>query len=194
MKTLKRKKPVYSEIDYTSNDGFLTYVWGPAFWFVLHTISFNYPNEPTKEEKENYKNFVLSLQHVLPCKYCRMNISKNFKKMPITDDVLENRTTFSKYMYDLHNMVNVMLGKSPHLTFEDVRDRFENFRSRCTTGKSLKLKNKSKTRKLRKGGKREKGCTKPFYGKKAKCVINIVPYDKKTETLIIDNKCIKKAI
>lgn len=192
MKTLKKREPTYTDIDYTSNDGFLTYVWGPAFWFVLHTISFNYPNNPTKEEKEHYKNFVLSLQHVLPCKYCRINISKNFKKMPITDEVLENRTSFSKYMYELHNMVNVMLGKRPYLTFPEVRDRYENFRSRCTLGKASKK--TTKTRKVRKGGKREKGCTRPFYGKKAKCVIHIVPHEKKTESLIIDKQCIKKSM
>lgn len=188
MRTRKRENRVYSDIDYVSNDGFLTYVWGPPFWFVIHTISFNYPNNPTEEDKERYKNFVYSLQHVLPCKYCRINLQKNFKKMPITEEVLQDRTSFSKYIYDLHNLVNEMLGKKKHLTFEDVRDRYENFRSRCTTGK----KKHRRTMKRIRGGKREKGCTRPFYGKKAKCVINIVPHDRKTETLIINKKCIKK--
>jgi hypothetical protein len=40
--------------------------------------------------------------------------------------------------------------------------------------------------------KKEKGCTEPLYGKKAKCVINIVPQDHKGKTINIDSKCIKR--
>ena len=59
--------------------------------------------------------------------------------------------------------------------------------------KLLKMKNKlfkfkkSKTKK----NKKEKGCTEPLYGKKAKCVINIVPQDHKGKSINIDSKCIK---
>ena len=81
MKTLKNK--VYTESDYKSGDGMLTTVWGPGLWHFLHTMSFNYPNEPTNEQKKHYRDFVLSLEHVLPCKYCRMNLAKNFKAVPL---------------------------------------------------------------------------------------------------------------
>jgi hypothetical protein len=36
----------YTENDYKSGDGMLTTVWGPSIWLFLHTMSFNYPNEP----------------------------------------------------------------------------------------------------------------------------------------------------
>ena len=39
--------------------------------------------------------------------------------------------------------------------------------------------------------KKEKGCTEPLYGKKAKCVLNIVPQSRKVKSLNIDKKCIK---
>ena len=55
----------------------LTSVWGPSMWHYLHTMSFNYPVKPT-QKKKHYKEFILSLQHVLPCKYCRINLKKNF--------------------------------------------------------------------------------------------------------------------
>jgi hypothetical protein len=38
--------------------------------------------------------------------------------------------------------------------------------------------------------KEEKGCTEPLYGKKSKCVINIVPHEDKTATFKMDKKCI----
>ena len=39
----------------------LTGVWGCSLWHFLHTISFNYPINPTETDKINYKNFILSL-------------------------------------------------------------------------------------------------------------------------------------
>ena len=45
-------KKVFSNEDCNSGDGMLTSVWGPPMWHTLHTISFNYPVKPTKEQKE----------------------------------------------------------------------------------------------------------------------------------------------
>jgi hypothetical protein len=39
--------------------------------------------------------------------------------------------------------------------------------------------------------KKETGCTEPLYGKKSKCVINIVPQEDKVATFNMDKKCIK---
>ena len=175
--------PVYNENDYNSNDGMLTSIWGPGMWHYLHTMSFNYPVNPTPADKENYRNFVLSLQNVLPCGKCRKNLVKNFKKLPLTMDKMNSRATFSKYIYDLHEVVNKMLGKNSKLTYDMVRERYEHFRSRCT--KRLR-----KTVKQR-FGHGHKGCTEPIYGEKSKCILRIVPYSEKCETLEIDKKCIK---
>jgi hypothetical protein len=100
---------------------------------------------------------------------------------------MKNRDTFSKYIYNLHEMVNRMLGKKSHLTYCEVRDRYENFRARCTEEKPKVFTfKKSVTRR-----KKEKGCTEPLYGKKSKCVINIVPQEDKSKTFKMDKKCIK---
>ena len=34
-------------------------IWGPSAWIFLHTITLNYPNNPTIYDKQNYKNFLL---------------------------------------------------------------------------------------------------------------------------------------
>jgi hypothetical protein len=183
----KTKKHVFSKKDYKSGDGMLTSVWGPPMWHYLHTMSFNYPVNPTPEDKTHYRDFVISLQYVLPCKYCRMNLANNFKKKPLQMCHMENRDTFSRYIYDLHEIVNKMLHKKSHLNYCDVRERYEHFRSRCTEEKP-KIFNFKKTNTRR---KKEKGCTEPLYGKKSKCVINIVPQEDKRATLKIDKKCIK---
>ena len=193
MKTYKNKrkshnktKKVYNDEHYKSGDGMLTSVWGPSLWHFLHTMSFNYPVKPKKKEKVHYMNFIKSLKHILPCKYCRINLKQNFKTVPITMKCMENRYTFSMYVYNLHETINKMLNKNSGLTYEDVKERYEHFRARCTEEKP-KLFDFKKTRK----NKREKGCTEPLYGKKAKCIIKIVPNEEKCKTFQMDKKCKK---
>jgi hypothetical protein len=171
------KKRIFTNEDYNSNDGMMTYIWGPPLWHTLHTISFNYPVKPTKEDKENYYNYFNNLKYVLPCKYCRDNLKKNLKNLPLKKSVFKNRDSLSRWVYNLHEIVNTMLGKTSNLSYEDVRERYEMFRSRCLNNENTKIEN---------------GCTQSLYGIKSKCVLNIIPKDTKTESLVIDKKCILK--
>ncbi len=187
---ITRKKRIFKKKDFISGDGMLTSVWGPSMWHFLHTMSFNYPVNPTEDDKKNYMNFILMLEKVLPCKYCRMNLTTNFKNLPLTMANMKSRETFSRYIYDLHELVNTMLKKKSGLTYCDVRERYEHFRARCVEEKPKIFKVlKAKTLKKKQG---EKGCTEPLYGKKSKCIIKIVPQDEKTDTFQVDNKCLKK--
>ena len=183
----KPKKRTFSRKDYMSGDGMLTSVWGPAAWHLLHTISFNYPINPTEENKKHYKEFIESMTNVLPCKYCRMNLKNNLRAHPIKPCHMKNRDPFSRYIFNLHEIINKLLGKTSGLSYCDVRERYEHFRSRCTQNDAPKI---FKFNNTRKKGK-EKGCTEPLYGEKAKCVIQIVPQEKKTPSFVVDNKCIK---
>jgi len=169
---------------YESKNGFFVSVWGPCIWTFLHTMSFNYSNTPTMEQKKQYMNFILSLQNILPCGKCRKNLVKNFKKLPLTLDKMKNRETFSRYVYELHELINTMLKKKSGLTYEQVRDRFEAFRARCNEKKPA-----NKTAKKKIAG--ERGCTEPLIGNvKSKCIISIVPKSSKEPTLKISKKCL----
>mgnify|MGYP003950930097 CR=1 FL=1 len=184
-KSKSKTKKIYSKKHYNSGDGMLTSVWGPSMWHYLHTMSFNYPVKPTSQEKIHYKNFMLNLQYVLPCRYCRENLTNNYKAYPLKECHLKSRAAFSRYVYRLHEIVNKMLGKKSGLKFCDVKERYEHFRSRCTE-------ENPKIFDFKKKMKKEKGCTEPLYGKKAKCVIKIVPHDEKCKTFQMDEKCVKK--
>jgi len=175
---------VFTKNDYNSGDGMLTSVWGPTMWHFLHTMSFNYPVNPTVEDKKHYSDFICQLKYVLPCKYCRINLTNNLKANPIRECHLKSRETFSKYIYRLHEIVNKRLGKTSGLSYCDVRERYEHFRSRCTKTDAPKIFNFTKNK--------EKGCTEPLYGHKAKCVLSIVPQTKDIPSFQVDNKCIKQ--
>ena len=185
-KQSKTKKRVFTKKDYNAPDGMQTYAWGPAMWHSLHMISFNYPVEPTSQQKKQYRNLMLNLVNVLPCKHCRLNLKKNYKIFPLKMECMKSRDSFSRYVYQLHERINKNLGKDSGLSYCDVRERYEHFRARCVDDKP-KLFKFNNTRKNNK----EKGCTEPLYGKKARCIIKIVPKDSKCKTFQMDNKCKK---
>jgi hypothetical protein len=163
----------YTEKDYQSPMGINTRVWGPILWQFLHMISFNYPVQPTEQDKKNYYNYIENLQNILPCKTCRDNLKNNLKSAGFGMDKLKNRTTFSRFIYDLHNVVNECLGKKPYLTYEKIRDVYEMFRANCAPAVA----------------KVETGCSVPVNKIKSRCVVNIVPLTRSIESFSIDKRC-----
>ena len=107
-----------------------TYYWGPRLWEVLHCITLDYPVKPTEEEKQNMKNFLVSLKSVLPCIYCRRNYERNLNENPIK---LNCRKDLVLWLIDIHNEVNGKEGKRPY-SYAEVLNLYEK-----KLGKNLKL-------------------------------------------------------
>ena len=57
---------------------------------------------------------------------------------------MKNRESFSRFIYNLHESVNIMLNKKSNLSYEEVRDFYEHFRADCSKMK------KDKTKKIKK--------------------------------------------
>ena len=169
---------------FDSNDGMLTSVWGPAMWHVLHTISFNYPVTPTKEQRRQYSHFVLSLRWVLPCVHCRNNFHKNLRDCRFGKRCFKDRDHFSRFIFRLHNQVNRMLGKPVERHFDRVRERYEHFRSRCVEERMEELPPRAIQL-----DKQENGCVEPLYGNKSRCLIRIVPKNSRHKTFAVDKSC-----
>lgn len=132
-----------------SNNGIITKIWGPPTWIALHTITFGYPMDPTKEQKENYRNFLYNLGNTLPCRYCRESYLKFIKpegniglkdedKSILDDNALKNRATLTKWGYNIHNQVNRKLGVDYGVTYEDVVRKYESYRAKCSKKKDAK--------------------------------------------------------
>jgi hypothetical protein len=120
---------------YESNDGFSTAIWGPAVWHFLHVISFNYKVNPTEAEKDQYSAFLMSLGGVLPCRVCRDHYLENVQAAKFTRQVLQNRHTFSRFIYRLHQVVNERHHKqSLPVSYYELRNNYEIFRAKCKPG------------------------------------------------------------
>lgn len=172
----------FSASEYSSNDGMQTAIFGPVLWTGIHLISFNYPTHPTTEDKENYENYMMYLGRILPCKYCRDNYPENYEDAKQGKDVYKNRDSFSRFCHRLHSCVNEMLNKKgQEPTFEELRDVYEGFRSRCLT----RVEEEKEYEKAR-----ELGCVSEKHaGTKGKCVVNIVPRNYCSESLIVSKEC-----
>ena len=82
-------------------------VWGPHMWQALHYITLGYPTNPSADDKLRYKAFFTLLKYILPCSICAKHYSENLIKYPLSDDVLNNRESFIKWLIDFHNIVNI---------------------------------------------------------------------------------------
>ena len=85
-------------------------VWGPSFWFVLHTVSLNYPERPTYVEKRTHHDFYRIVQHILPCEACRRHYKELFATYPI-EPFLTSKQSLVTWVVMIHNQVNKRLGK-----------------------------------------------------------------------------------
>jgi len=115
------------------NNGLMTKIWGPHMWFAINCISFGYPTNPTEEQKLHYKTFFEHLGFVLPCEFCKTSyqffITDGDTK--ITEEIFENRETLTKWIYNLHNRVNLKLGVNYGTTYDEFVNKYESFRARC---------------------------------------------------------------
>jgi Erv1 / Alr family len=158
------------------DNGLMTRLWGPSGWLFLHCVTFGYPYkiDPTNPEhlaKQNdYYRFFYYLGKVLPCKYCRNSYDEFFANhSPMRQ--LGSREELSKWLYDVHNLVNDKLGvpACERPSFEEIKTRYESFRAAC----------KPLTEKER-NDKAGKGCIAPASGKPKRSVIKVVEYDQAT--------------
>lgn len=92
--------------------------WGQSGWVFLNSIALTY--EP--KYKENYKNFILQLPYILPCKTCGENLKKNINTL---DDALESKEKLLKWLLNIRNSIyedNNQINKKKNLndTFNEI--------------------------------------------------------------------------
>lgn len=88
--------------------------WGPNLWKSIHYIALAYPELPSHEEKINYKNFYINLQHIIPCKYCRIHYEEHLQELPMIDLYLDTKIRLFEWTVMLHNKVNKILNKKEY--------------------------------------------------------------------------------
>ena len=99
-------------------------IWGPSGWTFLHTITLNYPDNPTEEDKMNHKDFFHNLKNVIPCPNCKEHYNINLQKYPI-DVNLESKEKLVKWLINIHNEVNIKNNKKIY-SYDEVIKLYDN--------------------------------------------------------------------
>ena len=85
-------------------------VWGPHYWFFLHTVSRTYPEYPNDVTKRKYYDLIQNMPLFLPDIEMGNNFASYLDKYPVTP-YLDNRDSFIRWMIFIHNKMNNLLGK-----------------------------------------------------------------------------------
>jgi hypothetical protein len=85
-------------------------VWGPHYWFFLHTVAESYPLTPNSTTKRKYYDLIQNIPLFIPNSNIGNKFSEYLDKYPVTP-YLDNRDSFVRWMHFIHNKFNVLLGK-----------------------------------------------------------------------------------
>lgn len=103
-------------------------VWGPHYWFVLHTIALTYPKRPNETVKKKYYELIQNLPLFIPIENMGNFFSKLLDTYPVTP-YLDSKESFIKWMYFIHNRVNKELNYKQISLSESLELYYKNYTS-----------------------------------------------------------------
>ena len=119
-------------------------IWGKHAWIFLHTVSMNYPDNPSNHDRKNYKDFFENLRYVLPCEVCKKHFSQHIHHNPI-ETALHSKRKLVEWLIEVHNQVNISLNK-PTMTYDQVIDLYKKiYNGKMYVDQNLKSNNEEKT-------------------------------------------------
>ena len=92
-------------------------IWGPHYWFVLHTMSLIYPNNPNDIIKKKQYNFIQNLSSFLPNETASNNFKELLNLYPVSP-YLDSRKSFIEWTHFIHNKMNEKLDK-PKISMDE---------------------------------------------------------------------------
>ena len=92
-------------------------IWGPHYWFFLHTIAMSYPIHPNAVTKKKYYDFVQNIPLFIPVESMAGEFSKLLDQYPV-QPYLDNKESFIRWMWFIHNKINKKLEK-PQISLND---------------------------------------------------------------------------
>jgi len=97
-------------------------VWGPHYWFFLHTVAESYPKHPNDVTKRKYYDLIQNMPVFIPVYEMGNKFSEMLDRYPVTP-YLDNRDSFVRWVHFIHNKFNALLGK-PELSLPASLDKY----------------------------------------------------------------------
>ena len=97
-------------------------IWGPHYWFFLHTLAISYPHHPNAVTKKKYYELIQNLPLFIPIESIGNDFIKLLDEYPVTA-YLDNRESLIKWMHFIHNKINEKLEK-PKISINEFYLRY----------------------------------------------------------------------
>jgi len=103
-------------------------IWGPQYWFFLHTIAMSYPNYPNAVTKKKYYEFIQNIPLFIPVEKISVEFSKLIDNYPVAP-YLDNRESFIRWIHFIHNKINHKIEK-PQISLNEFYIKYyEHYKS-----------------------------------------------------------------
>ena len=80
-------------------------VWGPHYWFFLHSVALHYPKHPTATTKKIHYRLIHNFHEFIPHNAIAANFVKMVAKYPVAP-YLDSRAHFVRWVHFIHNKIN----------------------------------------------------------------------------------------
>ena len=100
-------------------------VWGPNYWFFLHTIAISYPKYPNSITKKKYYEFLQNLPMFIPNENIATEFSNLLETYPVAP-YLDCQDAFIRWLHFIHNKINERLEK-PTITLSKFYANYYEF-------------------------------------------------------------------
>ena len=85
-------------------------IWGPHYWFFLHSVAETYPEFPNDITKRKYYDLIINMPLFIPNEKVGNRFSAMLDKYPVTP-YLDCRESFIRWVNFIHNKINIYLSK-----------------------------------------------------------------------------------
>jgi hypothetical protein len=103
-------------------------IWGPHYWFFIHTVAMTYPIRPNAVTKKKYYEFIQNLPLFIPVESLSGEFSKLIDKYPVAP-YLDNRESLVRWTHFIHNKINQKLEKPQISLSEFYIEYYEEYKS-----------------------------------------------------------------
>jgi len=97
-------------------------VWGPHYWFFLHTVAMCYPHRPNTITKKKYYEFIHNIPMFIPVETMATYFSQLLDQYPVSP-YLDSRDAFIRWMHFIHNKINQRLEK-PNISLSKFYEHY----------------------------------------------------------------------
>jgi len=97
-------------------------IWGPPYWFFLHTIAQTYPTHPNEVIKRKYYDLIMNMPLFIPDPKMGDRFAEMVDRHPVTP-YLDSRDSFIRWVHYIHNKYNLLLGKE-EITLLESLDKY----------------------------------------------------------------------